>query len=235
MKRVISFSAACFVFCFVAFPAFCLTLSEIRTAVRLYINDNDTSNQRFSDTQLNIIINQGHRDAALKTLLLESTSSFSLTSGTTCYALPSDIMHIKRVTHKDKVLDQKSIAGLDALNSKWELTTGDPLYYYVFRSTQVCFYPAPVSTSTGTAKVYYTYQPNLLSTDADEPFNGLDSAVAYHDVITWWSVYQCDLAERRTAEAQVFFNMYVTTVEQMRGVFFLSPDYHPNFSGRPRP
>ena len=217
-------------------PAASLDLSDIRDLVRFYVQDEDTNNQRFSDDRLDDVINSGHRDAVVKTLLLEKTSSFVLVGGTTCYALPTDTIHIRRVTHKDKLMAQKSIANLDSTKgSQWELTTGDPQNYYIFRSTQICFYPAPVSTSTGTAKVYLSYQPNTLSSDSDEPFDGLDSAVIYHDSLVWYTVWQVLVAERRFDEAAGFAAMYLSMIEQARQTFNANPDYMPSFGGRQRP
>jgi len=70
----------------------------------------------------------------------------------------------------------------------WTVATATPTVYYLQKvptgnSLQMGFYPKPSTTSVNSVLVYFAEQPDTLSADSDEPFNGRDEFTAYHDLL----------------------------------------------------
>lgn len=214
-----------------------LNLGEIRTEIRLHIKDSNTSRQNYSDSQLNNIINQAHRDVVNLSWVIKKSTSIELVSGTTHYALPTDFLQITRVTVRRENMEEKSLAGLDGdfPRSDWEISAGDPEDYYQDPTLPgyISFYPWPnSSTSTGTVKVNYLAKANSLTSDSDEPFNGDDLYQDYSDILIWYTCYQVMAIEGRADKAQYYLNAYESRLALMIDKLGQKVNYFPSFSGQ---
>lgn len=234
MKKLIVISVFC-LFCVGISNA--LNLGDIRTEVRLHIKDSNTSRQNYSDTQLNNIINQAHRDACNISWVVKKSTSLELVSGTTHYALPSDLYQIARVTFRNENLEEKSLAGLDGefSDSDWETVGGYPEDYYQnpVLPGYISFYPYPnSSTSTGTIKINYIGMANLMSSDSDKPFNGDDRYQDFSDMLIWYTVASIFSIEGKVDRVQTYFNMYESRLALMIDKVGQKINYFPSFSGQ---
>ena len=214
-----------------------LNLGEIRTEVRLHIKDSNTSRQNYSDTQVNNIINQVHRDVVNLTWVVKKSTSLELTDETTHYALPTDLIQIARLTFRDENMEEMSLAGLDGefSDSDWETAGGYPDKYYQnpVLPGYVSFYPYPnSSTSTGTVKINYFAQSNTLSSDSNTPFNGDYRYQDYSDILIWGAVYEIYVIEGRVDKAQYYGNLYESRLMIMREGLAKIPNWWPSFSGQ---
>lgn len=217
--------------------AHALTLSEIRTEVRVHIKDSNTSRQNYTNTQLDNIINQAHRDVVNLSWVIKKSASLELVSGTTHYAVPTDFIQVARVTFRDRNIEEKSLPGLDGdfADSDWETAGGYPQYYYQNPTLPgyLSFYPFPnSSTSTGTIKMNYFAKANTLSSDSDEPFNGDDRYQDYSDVLIWYSVYQLYAIDGRADKAQYYLSAYESRLALMIDKLGQKPNFWPSFSGQ---
>lgn len=215
---------------------FCLTAADIMSRARVMMRDNasDTTRQRFSDSQLLEWVNDGQREANSFAWVMQSSYTFTLTGGTTEYFLPSDFQATWRVTYKNRKIDQTSLNQLDAESVQWMNAKGEVQKYYVYlASTPVIgFQPAPVSTSTGTAVVYYLQQPAELTSTSQSPWNGWSQLVPYQSSLAYyvayrglWTIGDIDQANRYLEE----WNQWVTVMK--RGIM-QAPDFNPGLQGR---
>jgi hypothetical protein len=211
-----------------------LTLSEIRTQIRLHTKDTSATRQRFTDAQLNTLINEAQRDVVNNTWALKSYTTFELVSGTTYYALPSDLTDITRVTWKNKALPEKSKAGLDADVAGWELTGGVPSSYFQDQTQlgYIGIYPFPNSaTSTGTVKVEYVQRSPDLALDSDVPFNSVTRLKSYHDLLILYPCFKIFLIEGEQVKFTTYSQLYDSRLTLMRNTFGTNPNFNPGFSG----
>lgn len=213
-----------------------LTAAEIISRARVMLRDNssDTTRQRYSDAELLNWANDAQREANGFAWVLQSSYTFTLRGGTTEYFLPSDFQAPWRVIYKNKKLDQTSFNQLDAESAGWTTTSGEVQRYYLYLATSpvIGFYPAPVSTSTGTATVYYLQQPTDMTSTSQTPWNGWAQLAPYHSGIAYflayrglWTVGEVDLANRYLEE----WNQWISV---MKAGLMQAPDFNPGFGGR---
>jgi len=215
-------------------PGGALTLSEIRTQVRLHIKDTSTTRQRFTDAQLNSLINEAQRDVINATWAIRKYTTQELASGTTYYALPDDTMDIVRVTRINIPLEEKTKSGLDAEVRGWELAGGTPQDYFQDETQPgyIGLHPFPnSSTSTGTLKIEYIASPSALSSDSDIPFNEIDRMTQYHDLLVLFPCYKVFLIEGEQIKFQTYFQNYESRLILMRETYGTKPNFTPGMSG----
>ncbi len=215
--------------------AHALTLSELRAQVRIRIKDANASRQRYTDVQINALLNESHRDIVNATWVIAKSTSFALVSGTTYYLMPTDVIDIQRVTFRDVPLKEISFQGQDGQTaSAWELSGGLPSRYFQ-DATQVGyigFYPWPNSTSsTGTVKMQYYAEANTLSSDSDIPFDNQNRYLPYNDLLTIFTCYKIFLLEGETAKSDAYAKEYENRLALMRDRVRSKPNYMPGFTG----
>lgn len=215
-------------------PAFSLTLSELRTDIRLRIKDSNSTRQRFTDSQINSLINDAQRDIVNATWCNYNNTDITLVSGTTYYSLPGDLIAIVRVTRERKVLKETSLNQKDAEASGWEMSGGVPSAYFQdpAQTDMIGFAPWPSGTSsTGTVRIIYVAQPTDLSSDSTSPFNNETRFEPYHDLITMYAAYRVFLIEGDINKAQFYRQEYESRLQMMRDRVGSKPNYIPGFSG----
>lgn len=221
---------------FAPFHSFALTLSEIRTQIRIRTNDTSTTRQRYSDTQLNNLVNETHRDVVNFTWIIRKSDDFELVSGTTYYSLPTDIIHIDRVTWRRRNLPETTFTELDSKSQfgDWAISAGPPQSYFQnpAEPDQIGIYPWPNSSvSTGTVVVFYAAQAATLSSDSDEPFNSEDRYVTWHDLLIYEPAYKIMLIEGETDKAGEYKAYFETRLRNMMEKLGLKNNYIPGASG----
>lgn len=236
MKKIKLFLAALFLF---GSASSALTLSEIRTQVRIRIKDSYSARQRYTDAQLNSFINEAHRDIVNETWVVVKSTSFQLSAGSTYYLLPDDTIDIQRLTLRDVPLKEISLQGQDGLTSSaWEVAAGLPSKYFQdpTQPGYIGFYPFPNSvSSTGTIKMQYFAQANTLSSDSDVPFDNQDRYLPYNDLLTIFTCYKIFLLEGEIQKAQFYGQEYESRVQLMRDRVRSKPNWFPGFSGNRGP
>lgn len=219
-----------------AIPSFALTAQEIITRARVILNDAsaDTTRQRFSDAQLLAFLNDGQREAGNFSQVLQSTFGITLVGGTTEYALPSDFITPWNVTYFGKKLDQTTFNKLDADSIGWRTSRGTPTSYYVYLADtmRIGFVPAPVVQSTGPVVVYYTQQPNDLTSLSQSPWNSWIILTPYHSALIYYIAYRGYLTMLDSTTAGAYFNEWTMYVAAMRDAASKMPDYNPGMSGK---
>lgn len=233
MRKIKLFAS---VFLFSIGAAHALTLSQIQTEIRVRVKDTFLGRPRYTDSQITALINEAQRDVINNTWVISKSYTFNTLSGTTYYALPTDILAIQRVTSAYQNLPETTLVKQDGdnSNSSWELSTGVPIYYFqdYAQSNQIGFYPFPVNaTSTTTIKIIYSSQGTDLVNMADIPFNAESRYVSYHDLLIFYPAYRIFLIEGEADKATAYRQEYESRLVVMEQAIGKKPNYLPSVSG----
>lgn len=233
-------------------PVNALTWSQIRTEIRVRIKDTSTVRQRYSDTLLLNLANEGQREINLSTRMLQQRTNTGMTAGTTYYAFTAisggnNVLDIVRLTLNWKILPQTTKTQLDSLNggSTWELTSGQPTHYFIdsAQPLKYGFYPSPSTSfvaSTPIVHIDMLVDVLPMSLDSDSPFTVFDlsgvEAVAtrykpYHDTVIYYVVYQLYLLEGETEKATAYSLIYQAKLKNMKETLNDFQNYNPGLSG----
>ena len=233
MKKII-FALVC-VLVFVKI-SIAMNLADIRTEVRKYVNDpsTDTAKQRWSDAEINTIINQGHIDACQQTWCLYASTHIALTKDTTYYSLPDDMFLSARVVYGGTtILEETTINTLDRDDENWLSTsTGVPTNYYInMEKTKIGLYPVPSSAYASSIDIFYVKvpEPDALSSDTDVPFDNVKKFYPYHYLLVYFSVSHLLAAEGKP-NANFWYRLYDRGVKSMATKVKLTLDFMPTFS-----
>lgn len=239
MKRKISFLWLLLL----AGAANALTLSEIETRIRLNIRDTGTTLQRYSDSTIDNLINDGGRDVVNQTWCLDKTTTLSLTVGTTFFSLPSDLNAIKFVYFRDTSsntyeLQEKNERSFRQSNPDWQKQTGKPVNYFTRTSTsagttfELALYPIPsTSTQLGTVTIDYYSQWTDLSSDSDIPFDSQVPLYPFHQVLIDYATARIKIMEGRTDEAALYGTLYTNGISLLNSKYGQKPNWNPSFMG----
>lgn len=227
-----------------------LTVSQIYSEVRRYINDNPTSSDRYrySDSTLNSFINNAQKEIVNATWLSQNTSSYVLSPGTTYYSLPSDMIAIAKVEFQDKrgnitELKESTLKKLYGENVDWKQNSGAPVEYYVSEANisspslsnlNISYLPIPTLTSTGTVVLQYYNQVVDVSTGTNIPFDSKSHLVPYHNTIVYNVVAKIKLLEMKITESQYYEQLYGRELIMMRDRIHSKPNYNPSMTVAPR-
>lgn len=238
MKRLLLFVTVCLA---VRVPCFgSLAASDLVTRARTLVKDASTSSnrQQFTDSQFLAWASDGQREANAMNWLLTTSTTFTLSGGTTEYAMPSDFMFATRVWYQTQTqpmmkLPASSFNDLDARYPGWQSQSGGPaINYYMDMSTSVVymgFYPAPVSSSTGPVIVYYV-QSTIDMSSSDEtklPFNGWTVMQPYASALPYYMAYRAYLTLEEEETAKVYYGEWAQFLLIMRQGVNRQPDFNP--------
>jgi len=148
---------------------FATTLLDVRTRVRAYLHETDTTNSTWTDAQVTQAVNaaQDYITNALPASChynLITKKAQAMTPSQSTYALPADFKSIISVRHwanTDTPLIQ--LTPINYLTGSYKATTKDPAYFIM--GTDINVYPAP--TLNQQMDYLYMKQPTRLSGDSD--------------------------------------------------------------------
>lgn len=214
-----------------------LTASDILSRARTFLKDQSTSanRQQFSDAQLLQFASDGQREANAQNWLLQSSYTFTMTGGTTEYAMPSDFMFANRVWYQQPgqayiKLPATSFNDLDAKTSGWLSSKGTPQAYYIDMSTGTVymgFYPAPTTASSGPVIVYYIQNATDLTVTTQQPFNGWNALQPYSSALAYYVTYRAYTTLEEPELAAPYLQYWVNFLLIMRQGLGRQPDFNP--------
>jgi hypothetical protein len=116
-----------------------------------------------------------------------TSATFSTTSGTKSYALPSDFRFIRRLEHYS-TSDPNDIVKVDEMpfprtegQHEWPWASNGKPTNYVIRGSQLDIYPIPDDAYP--MRLYYDARQSDLNQDSDSP----TSPIEFHDMIALWA------------------------------------------------
>jgi hypothetical protein len=223
-----------------------LTLADLETQIRRNVRDTATSGNRYSDAILDDWINEAQREVVNLTWCVETSTSYALTVGTTYYALPSNFIAAKLVTFTDTSglttrLDEFSFRKVYQDEANFEAaSSGTPDHYFTRYpgnsndALEIAYVPVPVTSSTGTVKVWYAYFPSDMASDSDVPFDGFNHLKPYHYVIVAQVTAKIKAIQGKFDESQFYLKEYERYVQTMSARFGAAPNYTPSVQAAPR-
>ncbi len=158
---------------------------QIRTEIRQLVSDTGTQNPRFSDSTLNLRIDEIHKEVGGMTKVLKSSATNTAVADVQEYALPesSDVLEIERVEFDSgddaRALKPKGMEELDYEDPSWRALEGKPEFYYL-RGKNLGLVPRPGTSEAGkTIKIFYADKVTAFSADSDSP----SYSDQYHKII----------------------------------------------------
>lgn len=212
------------------------TLSQLRGDVRLLVRDTGSSRNRFSNAQIDALLNEAQRIAASRSYCVHKSTTFYLLTGTTYYATKSDFLAVRRLTRDWQELKEMTPAALDGRTRTWGEVSGLPVYYFVnFASrSQVGFSPFPaVSTDTGTIRMDYYALPASMDADAAEPFDSIGELTPFHQAPTYYAAGILAAVDGDKPQSDLYIAMFEAVLKVMSDKCSDRPNYNPSFVGRP--
>lgn len=220
--------------------SFAKTLAELRSDLRININDTRSDRPRYSNATLNQLLNDAQDVVVNATWLSLKTTSYVLSRGTTYYNLPSDYLAAQQVDFANVSgvinLEEQSLKALANYNISWRTQGGKPAYYYVDASSSttnliVSFIPIPNSaTSTGTVTMQYFSSISSMTADTDVPFNNKSNLETYDDIIVFYATIRIKGIERKFDDANFYTTLYTAMLSDMRSRLGMMPNYKPGIA-----
>lgn len=168
------------------------TLLQLRTTARTTLDDTSTTDQLWTDAELNEYINDAENQSCIiADLLIDSTtasvSDITLVSGTATYSISPLIIKITRafVDGGTYPLIQTTKRVLDLTIPAWAADTGDERSYFIGDTNNITIYKKP--DGAGMLRLTVSRLPLVaMSADSDSP--EIDSQ--YHNSMIDWALYR---------------------------------------------
>lgn len=123
-----------------------MTWGEIRTLIRLHLND--PTGKIWPDSELRSYIDDTLDDFASQSEANLKRVLIPLVAGTRVYDLPADCYEVRRVTINGMKAFGKTPVELEDLDSQYLTITGRSEWYYLEGLKQIAFYPVPTWTDS---------------------------------------------------------------------------------------
>ena len=203
-----------------------MNLQEIRMSIRIALNiDDNRSFARFSDTFLNLQINEAQKIVRvdLEDVIENCYNNFIVDQRN--YTMPDDFLKIHQVwINRDETTNYP---GLELRERDYStlfepsrsvdvrivdsVNTGDPEKYYI--SSDEVIYFDPVPTQTNRFDLFFLTRPTVMTTDSDEP----DFKEIYHNIVLRKSIEMVAAASMDFVSVQNHYkNNYLTEVSRFQ-------------------
>jgi len=153
------------------------TLTNFRARIRRRLDE--TTARFWLDADLDAWINEGARDIARRSEVLQATTTINSTSGTQSYSLPTNVHRIHRVEWSRDGSTGSSIQTLEyrdfnSMDGVWwsqqKTSRGDPYWFTMWGfppSLNMIVYPTPDVSVTAGFNVYYYRIPTTATNGSD--------------------------------------------------------------------
>lgn len=189
-----------------------VTLLDIRTSVRKRIEQ--PTSVRFSDADLNGIINEALEELSESTEFYETSVTVPLKANRTYYdlraILPSTFLSVTDVWHSG--YGWLIASGIREMGFvEWEKAAGTPFRWFLRGLWWLGVYPH-MASDTGTMTIYYTAVTPALVNDGDAiPFPD-----DYADVVEDYVLYELEAREGETPKALTYWQSYQEGEKELR-------------------
>ena len=210
------------------------TLSDIRTSVRIEIEDssNTYGTNRYTDAQINSFINTVQQEISIITKCLHTEATGQLTAGTTYYYLPQNCVGIERVLFEDNddILEEKNPYDMDKTNADWYSagSSSSTAYYRFPGYEKIGFYPCP-EYSDGVIRIWYVKAADLMNDDADEIFDSIPILEYFKRTIVVGASSLIFMIEN-DARYQTKYQEYTAYINLILKHYDYTPNYNPTIS-----
>lgn len=185
-----------------------LTRLTMTTAVRRYINETDSTNSNFTDSEIYDYLNQAIRFLGTEMEWPFQTAEATSVAEQAVYTLPEDFISLVDFYFDNKDLPIIERADLSALRIDWQNALSSmPQYAYKADNAKIGLYPKPDATNAGlTLQIQYIKVPPDLSDDTTSP----DLHVAFQDCLPFYAAFLCELKAGNTKRSDYMITLYET-------------------------
>jgi len=166
------------------------TRQTLLTAVRRRIDEEDSTNSHFTNSEIYDYINQAIRylgtDLEWPIQLAQATS----VANQAVYTLPDDFISISDFYFNNRDLPIVDRSDLTALAGQWQdAPASTPQYAYRQDNSKIGLFPKPNSDNDGLAiQIWYIKVPPDLEDDVTAP----DLHVSFHDCLPFYAAFLCE-------------------------------------------
>jgi hypothetical protein len=171
------------------------SLSDLRTATRRYINETNTTNTNFPDTELNDYLNQATLFLGTQMEWPIQTYVATATANQALYQLPSDFIELLDVYWNEANLPLLDRADLGKVSPTWQQDpAGTPKVCYKFDQQTIGLYNVPdtnqqlLGVSSYLLEIQYIALPATLVNDTDIP----NLQTAYQMCLPFYAAFICE-------------------------------------------
>lgn len=166
------------------------TRVSLTTAVRRFIDETDSTNSHFSDSQIYDFLNQAIRFLGTELEWPIQTAEATSVEDQAVYTLPSDFISLLDVYFDDSHLLVIERSDLPAIQNNWQVAPSSlPRYAYKSDNAKIGLWPPPDSSnSSKTIQIQYLKVPPDLSDDTTAP----DLHTAFQDCLPFYAAFLCE-------------------------------------------
>lgn len=186
------------------------TLQQLVSQTRVLIDQTDSTNSNFTDSELTGFLNEALQFGATQCGWPRDQIQVQVESNVGSYTLPSDFLSLRNVYFGDPTTngDVRPIAIMteEQLRERYPnwletgtTNNGRPVACFLLDRATVHIYPRPNATESASGKyliLSYTYYPAAMSADGDYP----DLPDAYHDYLKFYAGHLCYAGKLKNAE-----------------------------------
>lgn len=199
-----------------------MLVSDIITRVRNIAGDVDVL--QFTDADIMRWINDGMRECAMDNDLLQKTATTTVTSGTSEYALPTDILRLHSVKYDNQKLPVLTLEEFDEQFTTDGSDTGVPINCLIWAGF-VRLWPTPTN-SVDELKIDYIRTPVDVTLAADTP----DLPVGYHPRLVDYCLAQVAQQDDDLGRYQLKMDEFRSGVQKLKDQGESNADLYPNIS-----
>lgn len=165
-------------------------LSTLRTTTRRLINEEDSTNSHFTDSEINDYLNQAVTFLGTMMEWSEQVAIATAVQDQALYTLPVNFIALTDAYFDNTrltILEREDIGGV---SPTWQNDpSSTPRAIYKADNAVMGLYPAPDATQAGkTIQIQYIQIPDTLSQDTDVP----DLHTAFQMCLPFYAAYLCD-------------------------------------------
>lgn len=166
------------------------SLLQLRTATRRYINEEDSTNSHFTDSEINDYLNQAVTFLATQMEWPQQVDQAVAVTNQTLYQLPSDFIALSDVYFDNQKIIILDRVDLGQISPSWQNDPSSiPKVAYRFNNDTVGLYPTPDVTQNGKIiQIQYVHLPATISSDVDIP----DLHTAYQMCLPFYAAFACN-------------------------------------------
>lgn len=184
------------------------TRLTLLATTRQLVDESDSSNSHFTDSEVYGFINQAIRYLGTDIEWPLQTAQATAVANQAVYTLPEDFISLADVYFNNDNIAIIERADLSALQQNWQdAPSGIPRYCYKSDNQKVGLWPKPDSTQAGNLlQIQYIKVPPDLSDDTTAP----DLHSAFYDCLPFYAAFMFEhsLGNRKAAETNM--NLYET-------------------------
>lgn len=182
------------------------SLATLRTQVRRYVLEEDSSNSHFTDAELNDYLNQAVLFLGTQMEWPIKTAQATSVSGQTLYTLPDDFISLLDVYFDNVKMSILEREDLSSVSTQWQNDpNGLPTYCYKADNNVIGLYRTPDDDNASKAiQIQYVGVPDTLVTDTDVP----DLHSAFQMCLPFYAAFLCDYKLGNDKKADMHLQNY---------------------------